>query len=173
MRTSRQGFTLLELIVVAVIVALLLGAVAPNLSQARDSAALRAGVRAVISCFRMARDAAVNRQREVWVEFILEGSVVHGQWRPTPGSDSVESPTKSRPTGHERPLPSGVFATVGDPGETQRVAFRPDGSSDAAVVTLTNRRSRRLYVVVSGVTGHAKVSARPDSLSELQLVEGP
>jgi general secretion pathway protein H len=125
------GFTLIEMIVVIVILALVGGLVMVRQPWYSTGLNTEATVRALGEALRLARSRAIAQNREVTVVTALDGFSVDGgaAWRLPPGE--VLSPT--------------------------RVIFLPDGGSSGATILLA-AGTRRIAVDVNWLTG--RVAAR-------------
>lgn len=125
MKQPARGFTLLEVLVVCVIVALLAALVPPLYSGAVPGARLKAAARDLAAALRETRSLAITRNREE----VLYLNLIKPQYR-----------IGDRPP---RILAEGVHLSV-DPNPTQyaappgeyRVRFFPDGSSSGAAIRL-------------------------------------
>lgn len=127
--SGQAGFTLIEIIIVIVIMALIAGLVL--IRQPVHSAGLNteATVRAMSNALRLARSRAIAQDREVAVVT-------------APGGFSVD----------------GGSAWLLPPGEAlsaSRVIFAPDGGSSGATILLT-AGPRRIVVTVNWLTGQVR-----------------
>jgi general secretion pathway protein H len=145
---SGQGFTLFEMIIVLVVLALIAGIVVsrgPVHSRALD---VRAAVSGVVAVLRGARGRAIAVNRPVLV-------LVNG----TQGSLSVDGLPRLR-------LPAGMAlaAAVGAqtvPGPRPAgISFAPDGSSSGGRILLADG-ARRMQVGVDWLTGRVSVANAP------------
>jgi len=89
MRTSR-GFTLIELAVTMLVVALAAAVVAPSIGRSLESLRLRAEVAGVTSFLRAARERAITRRDTVEVMVEAEGHAL--VLRPGDGRPRVAEP---------------------------------------------------------------------------------
>jgi general secretion pathway protein H len=71
---QQQGFTLIELIVVLVIVVLGFAVIGINFSSGRDSTEIKAAARDIVSALRYARGRALMDHEETTVNFDLENN---------------------------------------------------------------------------------------------------
>jgi len=135
---SPDGFTLIEMIVVLVVLALIAGIVMSRGPSRSPTLEVKQAVAMVAQALRGARAAAIAADRPVDVEIDTVGhSIRSGSARLTllPGTVGIE----------------GMVARV------RRVAIRfaPDGSSSGGGVVLTEGAVRRL-VMVDGLTGRVR-----------------
>ncbi|HEY2385597.1 MAG TPA: GspH/FimT family pseudopilin [Candidatus Binatia bacterium] len=113
---SSAGFTLFELIIVMLIVAITGAMVAPAVSSGWHSRQVRQGARHVAGVMRNLRERAVRRGVEQTLVIDADGVTLHG------------------PDGHDSTLPDGVLVTdvkAGwrDADGSVRVTFYPNGGS--------------------------------------------
>ena len=137
----REGFTLVELILVLAILAMLAALVAPSYSRTVASARLRTAASDVRSTFARARALAVASARERSVVFDLS----RGEF----GVDNEAA----------RLLPEtirlGAVLPGGDRRDQGSVRFRffPDGGGEAAEISVTAQDGGALRVTVDPLTG--------------------
>lgn len=133
MRAPRRqaGFTLIEMIVVIVVMALVAGLVLVRQPWHSTGLNTEATVRALVSAFRLARSRAIAQNREVSVVTVAGGFSVDG--------------------GTPWLLPAGEALS------TSQVVFTPDGGSSGTTVLLA-AGPRRIAIAVNWLTGH--VAAR-------------
>ncbi len=172
--SARQGFTLVELIVAMFILVVMMAVAAPAFSRMHQSSSLRAAARTMLSSFRYARSVAVTRQTEVRLVFSDDRRSFRLMTRrPT---ETGEQFVPERTTlGQDRKLPVGINAsmTKGASAEDEKLlAFHSNGSTDEAVLTLTNRSGQKMYVTLYPATGRASVETNPDKISAMFTMEG-
>jgi general secretion pathway protein H len=128
-RANQPGFTLLEMIVVMIIMAMVAGLVL--VKQPWRSAAVNtdATVQALTNALRLARSRAIVQDREVWVVTAAQGFSVDGAAAWVLPPEQVLSPS--------------------------RVVFLPDGGSTGATIVLSAGQ-RRIAVDVNWMTGRAR-----------------
>lgn len=150
-----HGFTLIEVVLVAVVLAILLTATLPGFQ--RTARRLRAEHAAfeLAQLARLAHERAVSEDREVvwtWDEerrrARVEAAVERGAGEP---ADPVDG----------SPLPAGAAVTVARGGEEvacRCVRFFPEGTAEAAAVTVS--LGDDVYTVtVDAATGQARLAA--------------
>jgi len=136
-----EGFTLVELIVVLVILAALTALVAPSFTRTIASARLRSAASDVRSTLARGRALAVAAGRERAVAFDLSR-----------GEFGVDNEAV-------RSLPETIRLGAAFPGEERRergsvrVLFFPDGSGEEAEITVTAEDGGALRVTVDPLTG--------------------
>ena len=154
MRTSRagdsevpnqQGFTLVELLVVLLILTIALAAVAQVAARRSPELELRAAATETAALFREARAIAIQSNSETAVAVDLEARTL-----------SID------PGGHERDLSPDIGITLRTVASNKTddaiglVRFFPDGSSTGGRVTLF-AGERTYHVVVNWLTGRTDI----------------
>jgi general secretion pathway protein H len=141
-----RGFTLLELLVVMVIVALLVALVPPLFSGAVPGARLKGAARDLAVELRYARSHAITRNQDMEVRL------------------NLEPPAYAVPGRAPRTLPEGVKIQVVSATSRRvlqptsyRVRFFPDGSSSGAQITLSGG-SRSYRIGVDWLTGRVDIA---------------
>jgi len=160
---ARAGFTLVELMVVAVVMAVLAGAIAPTIVGAVSQSGIRAAADDTADLLDFARAAAIARRQSLVVLVDPAQGVLRVKARrPALPWVSDDEGAVER-TLAELKLPAGVEVDVsgpdlvaGDDGATA-LAFAPDGDMDEASVRLTDARGRSRTVEVAPALGRILV----------------
>ena len=141
----RNGFTLLEMIVVLVVLGLAVGLVAGH-GPPRNRAAQADNVAAELArALREARGRAIAGDRTVLVALDLA--------RPAIAVDG----------GRARPLPPGIgLAMPGQAGRIGGILFDADGSASGGRIELWDA-TRRMAIAVNWLTGRVQVRDAPKS----------
>jgi len=157
MRTDRQGFSLVELLVVLAVIAILAVVTLPALSNSLRSTRLTQGTQSVLDQFHLARQFALSRNRTVETRFYQFADGPDRGWHAMQNFELKEDGT-AEPLGRVVKLPEGVLLganaqlspllaasrtktwTATDPQislpstgtgyDTRRVRFHPDGTTD-------------------------------------------
>lgn len=139
--TARQGFSLLELLLVLIILSLLLGLTAPLLTHALDGARLKRAQREIVAALRFSRTRAINTQRVVIFSLDADIGVMRtgeDERRITLPEDAILS--------IQVPLSEQLSA------QQHAVRFYPDGS--ATDMTLSFQRGEQVFrIEVDALTG--------------------
>lgn len=135
-RLLPAGFTLIEMIVVLVILALVGGLVLTRAPTRGGTTDLRAATSLVAGALRVARTRAIAANRAVPVRFDPADAAVQL------GADPV------------RRLPPGIRIAAAD----RAILFRPDGSSSGGTVDLAGR-ANTARIAVSWLTGRVAIAA--------------
>ncbi len=149
-----QGFTLVELIIVVVVIALVLAVSYPSLSRGSASIKLRAAGRDILSTFRYAREKAVTEQTGMRVAVDREKQEVTLSDDLGDGSRRYTLP---RDIQIRRMLLGGIEVMEGP----LIVRFLPNGSAEEAEVMLQSRTGSFLRIITDPITGGARVEQGP------------
>ncbi len=147
---ATQGFTLLELIVVLVIVILGFAAIGISISSGHDSTAIKTTARDIVSALRFARGEALMSHEETTITFDLENN-----------SYTVSE----RERVYE--IPEGVAVTVVTAQSELTgqglgsIRFFPDGSSTGGRVTLEGKTAK-WQIDINWLTGAAELNDLSD-----------
>lgn len=142
LRAPAQGFTLIELGVVLVLLGLILGIAVPAVIHSTVSSRLGAGADQVVAQLYLAREKAVDEQAEVTVYFAATGSAAC--MTAVQGGHSV----------FVQPLPTGI---TWSPVSATSVVLTKDGRASASAnVILMDAEGRRdtVSVMASGMVVH-------------------
>lgn len=148
---AQRGFTLVEVLVVMVIMALILGLVATSLSRSISGAEAREAGRKMVSALRYTRTQAILQKSEQVFTVDLESKSYSA-----PGRQSVV-------------LPEGVELTLTTAASEQveenvgRIRFFPDGGSTGGRLDLLVN-GRDYIVNVAWLTGEASLEIPDEAL---------
>lgn len=186
-RHRTSGFTLIELMVVVVIMALLVGVAVIRVDYMVPRYRLRAAAREVASHFKRARSQAASTGKDVYVKYDLPKGAY---WLLVafPKTDGKEpDPEKKEPPREfeyqeilKSTLPEGVeFASV-ILGKNQQfttgvanVRVSPFGSSRHMIVNLRNKDGNLIALKVNGFTGAISYYDQHQEAEELLEDRGP
>ncbi len=181
-----NGFTLIELVVVLVIMSFLFAIVGPAVMKGLSGITLKTAVKKVASALRYARSQAVNRDQSYSVIFDREQNrvVVRSIPNPAPSIQDEESEEESGVAEGEEPeykkelskvdlkeffLPEGVAfdeITIGGKmlsGKKEAIVqlfFYPDGTSQGGELSLANTRELAFTIAVDFLTGVVTIAER-------------
>lgn len=168
---SARGFTLLEILLVVLVIAIVAGAFMPIALDSIEGVRLRSATRDVVSLNRYARARAILDRRPVAVLYDREGGVVEllqlpvqelalGPFLDSPaarlqedpdfGSDQIERIRRRQLSAHV------VVEAVRGAEEvdgTWFVVYAPSGMTDPHTVILRDNRNDRMRIRVNGMTG--------------------
>jgi general secretion pathway protein H len=151
-RLRDQGFTLLELIIVVLVISLALAVTYPAMSRGSTSIRLRSTARDILNTFRTAREKAVTEQTGMRVmvdqkkqELVLSDDFGGGARR-------YRLPDDVR---IQRVVSGGMEITEGP----LFVRFLPNGSAENAEVLLESKTGGHLRIVTDPMTGGARIES--------------
>lgn len=161
--SQRSGFTLIELVLVTVVIAILVAAAVPRFATTAARLRLEQQAFSVTQWLRYAHELAVSEAREsVWAwdpgarhTYVLEHLPADSQTGAEQWLD--RSPSARSPLARETPLTLTQEEPVGCPDTLSPNAgcihFFPDGTSESALVTLGS--AEPFYTIsVDGTTSH-------------------
>jgi len=144
MRRAPAGFTLVEIMVVMVIIALIMGLVATSMSRSISAAEARAASRELVASLRYTRARAIIDKAEQ--VFLVD---TENRSYQAPGRDKVELPE-----GVDLTITTATSELVSD--AVSGIRFFPDGGSTGGHIELTvNKREYR--VNVAWLTGETQL----------------
>jgi len=151
MRAAQQsGFSLLELIMVVVVIALVLAVTYPSLSRGNATLHLRTSARDVLNVMRYAREKAITEQVEMRV-------VADRDERKILMTDAYGE----SPRAYALPKDILIARLAFGPNEILQgplvIRFLPNGSAENAEIVLASDKGGALRVVTDPVTGGARV----------------
>lgn len=134
----RRGYTLIEVVVVLLVLALATGVVAPSVGRSADALRARAGVAGVASFLRAAREQAITRETTYEVRLDPEGHNLVLQ-------TGAEVRTVKRV--------SPVLRIAAVAGQARSIAFYPHGFSSGGQLSIETSGAGAYIVTVDGLTG--------------------
>ena len=168
----RNGFTLLELLVVLVIIALSSALVGPKLVGSMSNLNLRTACKKISASLRWARSQATSESVTYTAVFDFDKNCVSF----ITGREESEKDLEEGPTGDEEGpvksrsynLPDGVSFEKALSGEEEfdsgvfEMVFFPSGSSSGGDVILANDRGNQYSINVDFITGAVRLSEMDD-----------
>jgi general secretion pathway protein H len=149
-RPTNDGFTLLELVMVVLIMGLALAVSYPALSRGSASIHLRSAGRNVLSTFRYAREKAITEQRGIQLVANSKTQNVILADEFGEGNRSYTLPADVR---IQRLSLAGQVITEGP----LVIRFSPNGSSDSAEIVMQSSSGAALRIISDSITGGAKI----------------
>ncbi|MBN1461861.1 MAG: prepilin-type N-terminal cleavage/methylation domain-containing protein [Armatimonadetes bacterium] len=158
-RRASRGFTMIELVVVMMIIAILFFAVRPNVGGLLRGAQERTALRQLVGVFKVARTEALASGRLVRVVYSPEDGAFFAEVQSTPetdlsvfdvlpvlGRDSVKLPEHWEMT--KLQIRGRLAATVSEP-----IYFYPDGHTDGVAMLFSDPDGGDTLVRLSSATG--------------------
>jgi len=149
---SNEGFTLLELLIAVLVMAMVLAVSYPSLSRASTSLHLRATARDILNTFRHAKEKAVTQQLGMKV-------IVDRERQEITISDSLGEGSR------KYALPDDVrIERVALGGREMRegltvIRFLPNGSSDRAEITIRSHTGSSVRIVSDPIMGGGRIES--------------
>lgn len=138
----KRGFTLIELSVTLLILALAVGVTAPSIARGVDAVRTRAEVAGIATFLRGARDRAVTRHRKYEVRIKTDEGLVE-----LLGGDSAPA---------TRRLAPGLIVTA-DPPTARVITFLPQGQSSGGRLRVEMPGRRPYLITVDALTGRVAI----------------
>ena len=175
-KQNRQGFTLLELVVVLVLIGVLAAMIVPQMQGSYEEASLRKSARQLISVFGLAYSRAVtthhvqrvninSTSRHYFVEESLTRATSGKEFNPLNDLSGFSGEIESRISIELRdPSESaeGDDSTQTEPTDDLEatlngVAFYPDGTATGREIVLKDRSGFQMVLRVNAATSHVEI----------------
>jgi general secretion pathway protein H len=145
---NQAGFSLLELLVVLMLLALLTAVVIPSLGRGLSTAKLKTSSREIAASIRLARSKAASEQQVYLLGFDLEKNEVK-----LSGLNSTYRKSFELPEGVHLTRVSLLETRVEQETKDPFFYFMPNGNSQSFEVSLRNEQGRTLRVVHNNLKG--------------------
>lgn len=152
MRRIERGFTLLEILITLLVIALVLAVSYPSLSRGTAVLSLRTTSRDILGALRYAREKAVTEQTAMRVTVDLGSQTVRMTNDFGEGNRQYVLPDTVR---IRRVLLGGAEAH----GDVSTVRFLPNGSSDAVEILIESKTGSFMRIVSDPLTGGACIQS--------------
>jgi len=154
-RSRDRGFTLLELMIVVLVMALVLAVAYPSLSRGTAAIHMRATARDILNVFRYAREKAVTEQTGMQVAVLRDKQELVL-------SDDLGDGSQSYALPHDVKIQRLALAGTEVVDGPLIVRFLPNGSAESAEVLLKSDNGSELRIVTDPITGGARVQSGED-----------
>jgi general secretion pathway protein H len=145
---SQAGFSLLELLVVLMLLALVTAVVAPSLGRSLATAKLKTSCREIAATIRLARSKAVREQQVYLLGFDLEKHEME-----LSGLNSSYRKSFRLPDGIHLVKASLLETNVEDEAKNPSFYFMPNGNGQSFQVSLRNPQGRVMRVIHNNLKG--------------------
>ncbi len=143
-----DGFTLIELIIVVILVGLMAALAAPAIGNSLSSIRLNTSIRRLSAVLRNTRSRAIADKQNYRISFIPEG---------TSYSYPTTSGDKSITIAHGIQIKSVYQADEDIEMEELNLYFYPKGNSNGGKIVLENEREQSFYLIVDAISGRVKI----------------
>jgi type II secretion system protein H len=178
-RRSRNGFSLLELMVVLVLIAIMTALIIPEMKGTYEEAVLRSTGRQILSALKLAHSQSITLQQPHRLRLDQDGGryVVERAARDAEGPGFLPVQEFSGASGRldprisievRRPDAQGAVETLEElapdleggfdlPERTSTVSFYPSGMADAAEIRLRDRQGFGIALQINPTTARVKI----------------
>jgi Tfp pilus assembly protein FimT len=148
--SKQEGFTILEIVLVVLLMALAMGISYPSLTRSHSVFQIRATGRNVLNTLRYAREKAITEQQVLIVSVDRESQTVVLSDEFGGDAKTIAMPNNIRIA---RIALQGQEVTQG----VLKIRFLPNGGSDNAEILLNSDRASALRIVTDPITGGARI----------------
>ena len=148
--TGNRGFTILELLIVMLLIAMALAVSYPSLSRGSTALHLRATGRDILNTFRYAREKAVTEQTGMKIIVDREKQILLL-------SDQFGDGVREYALPNDVKIESVLLAGNEVSDGPLTVRFRPNGSCDNSEIVLRSKTGSLLRIISDPITGGARI----------------
>lgn len=161
---SRDGFTLIELIIVMIIIGLASGLVGIVINRTSGNFELKSVTKDLSAVLRYARNQAIT-EKKIYCFVIDKSERMYTVYTDRKKSEDAAEDTINIDGGKgkyiqvvNKPIPDEMEMTVqGMDLDTPFIEFFPVGNSSGGVIEVTNRKGSVYYITVNRITGKVDV----------------
>ncbi|MBF0226090.1 MAG: GspH/FimT family protein [Desulfobacterales bacterium] len=154
---NNKGFTLIELIVVLIIIAVSSALVAPRFLSSFSNINLRTAVKKISASLRYARNIAISQKKNIKVVFDLENKKVFISSETTRIFSDIDEMQKNDPEFRFYSLPDGVSIKNTNEINFFEVIFFPKGSNTGGEIMLENEHGKTITIKINYILGTIKI----------------
>ncbi len=154
---AERGVTLLELLIVATLIALVVGISYPSASAGVDALRIRSAADRVVSFLNTALDRSERRQQVVEIRISIAENAISARSADAGFDRTMEIPEPIHITAVDPPL---VNAS---PDQQRRFLVYPGGTAPRIAIELVSKDGRRRRVIVDPVTGTPRSELEPQA----------
>lgn len=148
---DENGYTLLEIIIVAIIIALISAVALPSVGQLRGRTDLERTVQTMVSDFHLAQQTAVAYSKNCRIEFFPNGDRYRMR---LPGETRmIRLPEGIRIVANNFPVYWGTY---------RMLSFNRNGApNQGGTISLTNKHGDELFIIIFLASGRIRISEEP------------
>jgi len=159
-KSARDGFTLIELIIVLVIIGIASGLVGIMIGRGSDGLEMKTVTKEISSVLRYARNHSVSEKRTYC--FVInkeEGAIrLYAHEDETENENEEDNEEKEMLPVIDRPLPEDLLISIDDDdSDVLYMEFFPQGNSSGGTIKLENENGLHFFIDVNRITGKVEV----------------
>jgi prepilin-type N-terminal cleavage/methylation domain-containing protein len=155
---NERGVTLIELLIVATVIALVVGLSFPSAAAGVDSLRIRSASDKIVAFLNTALDRADRRQQVVEIRISVRENAISARTADLSFDRTFEVPDPIRITAVEPALAEGA-----NPDVQRRFLVYPGGTAPRIAIDLASHDGRRRRVIVDPVTGTPHSELEPQA----------
>jgi prepilin-type N-terminal cleavage/methylation domain-containing protein len=155
---NERGVTLIELLIVATVIALVVGLSFPSAATGVDSLRIRSASDKIVAFLNTALDRADRRQQVVEIRISVRENAISARTADLSFDRTFEVPDPIRITAVEPALAEGA-----NPDVQRRFLVYPGGTAPRIAIDLASHDGRRRRVIVDPVTGTPHSELEPQA----------
>jgi len=156
-RRRNDGFTLVEIVLVLLVMCLVAVITYPSMARGRTAFHLRAVGRDVIGAMRLARETAVTEQKVMVVEVDSQNQRITVSDEVGGGARSMSMPSDVKIEEVTRAKGGDAAAPAKANQDPLLIRFLPNGSAESALLVLVADTGASLKIATDSITGSARV----------------
>jgi general secretion pathway protein H len=147
-----KGFTLIELIIVLVVLAVASGLVGILVNRGSGTFELKSLSKHMATTLRYARSRAIA-EKKAYLFIVPEDLGYYGLYTDFPRDEDLEeaNPVSSHP------IPEEITVTFREQEGAGIIEFYPRGTSSGGIIEITSQKGKQYFIHVNRITGRVKV----------------